>query len=332
MNCPNCGSNVNQGEVFCRVCGTKLPLPQSSMPTNIQNNLQNNTQIQSGVNTQNSINNEYLIDAYIGKNAESLKNGSFSINTFFFGTLYVLYRKMWLLGIIWLAISLISNIFLSSIASAITLATNIIISVQFKKLYLKHVKEQVEKIKSANQGKSQEQLIMICGQKGGTTLIPVIIATIFYFIVFFILFIAELYNLDSTSAEINELSFVIPSILKEDSYSTDNYKSYSTSSDGDHCTLTLLTTNSNYYNDDAKSYLENNIYYSTTDSYSGLTEKNINSNNWYMASVTSNYNKKYYYATSKNGKLYKVEFIISENSNKTCSSAYDTVINSLDFN
>ena len=131
-NCPNCGSKVNQGEAFCKVCGTKLSSPQ-----NITNNTQqyqqytnqntnsisqlinyqniNNQQINNNLNSQQPQNNiyqnniiynndnEYLIDSYIGKNAEKLKNGGFSTNTFFFGSLYVLYRKMWLLGFIWLA-------------------------------------------------------------------------------------------------------------------------------------------------------------------------------------------------------------------------------------
>ena len=48
-NCPNCGSSVNQGDAFCKVCGTKLPLPQ--------NNISNNTQQFQGVsNQQQSIN------------------------------------------------------------------------------------------------------------------------------------------------------------------------------------------------------------------------------------------------------------------------------------
>ena len=27
MNCPNCGTNINQGENFCRMCGTQVVFP-----------------------------------------------------------------------------------------------------------------------------------------------------------------------------------------------------------------------------------------------------------------------------------------------------------------
>lgn len=43
-NCPNCGSKVNQGEAFCRVCGTRVALPQ--------NNIANNTQLAQPTNNQ----------------------------------------------------------------------------------------------------------------------------------------------------------------------------------------------------------------------------------------------------------------------------------------
>ena len=36
MNCPKCGSNVNQGEMFCRVCGAKI-VSQSVQPNQIDN-------------------------------------------------------------------------------------------------------------------------------------------------------------------------------------------------------------------------------------------------------------------------------------------------------
>ena len=105
-NCPNCGSNTNPGEAFCRVCGTKLSLPENNLLNNPQvsgnnqmsnveqvehldlpnvNNTQmpNNNQVQGSQqipninNTFNSQNDmEVLTDAYIGKNADKLKKSS----------------------------------------------------------------------------------------------------------------------------------------------------------------------------------------------------------------------------------------------------------------
>lgn len=390
-NCPNCGSNVNLGEAFCRVCGTKMPVPQNNLSNNTQqpqqvNNVntgfqqsqqmnnqnvnfqqqnmnstlqgfqqpQNNGYVNNGMPQNNYINNEDLIDSYIGKNADKLKNGGFSVNTFFFGSLYVLYRKMWLLGFIWLAVNMIANMFLESIASVITIAANIIISMQFKKFYLKHVEEQVDKIKAENPGKTKEQLMMICSQKGGTTLVPVIIAIIFYGIVFFIAFTVVFdildearenaqnsqYDYNNTSTNITNgtgtignLNVTIPSNLVVSKYSTDDHKTYRTDyNNNDSCSLKLSTTKSSYYNNDAKQYLEKSIYYSATDTFSGISQKTVNNNSWYYATVTTSYNQEYYYSILNNGTIYEIEFEISEDDNKTCSSAYNTVINSLKFN
>lgn len=373
-NCPNCGSNVNQGEAFCRVCGTKMPLPQNnfsnstqqSQQMNVQNTnyqqqsvnpalqgvqqLQNNVYQNNAMLQNNMFNDDDLIDSYIGKNANKLKNGSFSVNTFFFGFLYVLYRKMWLLGFIWLAVSMVANMFLESIASVIVIAANIIISTQFKKLYLKHVKEQVDKIKAENSGKTKEQLMMICSQKGGTTLLPVIVVIILYGIILFIAFALVWdtvnkaientqndYNNTSTNVTnetgtIGNLNVTIPSNLIASSYSTDDYKVYRTDYNNDSCSLKLSTIKSSYYNNDAKQYLENDIYYSATDTFSGISQKTVNNNSWYYATVTKSYGQKYYYSIVNNGTIYELEFEISDDVNKTCSSAYNTVINSLKFN
>lgn len=352
-NCPNCGSSLNQGEAFCRVCGTKLSSPQNNFSSSTQQvqpmNAQNTNYQQQNINpvmqefqhTQNNIINEDdLIDYYIGPNVDKIKKGDLSINTFFCGFLYVLYRKMWLLGFMWLAISLISNIFLPSIASIINLVVNIIISTQFKKLYLKHAKEQVRKIREENPGKTYEQLVVICSKKGGVTLIPDFITIILYLIIFnSVLLFTNQKDVDHTQDVSNSLGTIenlevsVPSNLVESSYSSDNYKSYRTSIDGkDSCSLTLKAIKGSNYNNDAKQYLEKDIYYAPTDTYSGVTSKTLNNNVWYYANVISSYNQEYYYSIINNGIIYEVEFSIASDENKTCSSAHNTIINSLKFN
>lgn len=373
-NCPNCGSKVNQGEAFCKVCGTKLSSPQNitnntqqyqqytNQNTNSINQLINyqninnpnqnvaNQQINNNLNSQqpqnniyqnniiynNDSDNEYLIDSYIGKNAEKLKNGGFSTNTFFFGSLYVLYRKMWLLGFIWLAINITANIFLKSISGAIAVITNIIASTQFKKYYLKHVEERVDKIKSENPDKTKEQLIMICSQKGGTTLIPVIIAIIFYGITLYATLITILDVLSKahntnykTPDTLDNLNITIPSNFVISNYSNDYYKFYTINySEDENCSLKLLATSPNNYSKNAKEYLENDIY---TDTYDEISQKKINNNTWYYTTVTTNYSKEYYYSIEKDDTIYVVKFQINSDTNKICSNTYNTIINSLEF-
>ena len=51
MNCPKCGSNVNQGEMFCRVCGAKIvsqsiqPNQMGQMPIDSQTNQMGQTPV-----------------------------------------------------------------------------------------------------------------------------------------------------------------------------------------------------------------------------------------------------------------------------------------------
>ncbi len=172
--CPNCGTSLQGGESFCGICGTKLSVGKNNI---VQN--------QGGYQNYENINNDdAFIDAYIGKNINIIKNNSFSTNVFFFGSIYIFYRKMWLLGFLWLVISIIIGLFIP-FSSIIQLAINIVIALQFKKIYLNHVREKVKKIKSENPGKSKEELLMICSKKGGTTIVPVVIFSIFLVLVFF---------------------------------------------------------------------------------------------------------------------------------------------------
>lgn len=164
--CPNCGSNLKDGDKFCRKCGTKVELKNNGLKTFIKNI---------------TISDDDLINAYIGKNADKLKNGTFSANTFFFGSLYVLYRKMWLLGIGWLAVNLIVGAFLEPVSNVISIALSVVLGLKFKNLYLKYVIEEVNKIKIENNNASREELMMICTNKGGTSILGVILPIIIIF-------------------------------------------------------------------------------------------------------------------------------------------------------
>lgn len=366
INCPKCGSNVNQGEMFCRVCGAKI-VSQSIQPNQIgatpsdnqqvyaqnqyvpqQQQIMNNNVEYGTSNSSSYSNDETLINAYIGKNADKLKNGGFSVNTLFFGNIYVLYRKMWMLGIVWFLVSMIISMFLSSLSSVLTIAANIFISTQFKKWYLKNVEEKVTKIKAENPNASYEQLLAICTKKGGTTIIPVIIFLVLYIVAIGVIIFTVLENIDSVkkkydniynnnssvtgSGNIGNLSLTIPSSFEKGNYSSNSYLSYSLYDydSNDYCRIEVSTMNSRYY-DSINEYLEDNVYYTINDIVSSVEQKNINSNNWIYMSVKNTNNTTYYYASDFNDKIYKIEFSINKDSGK-CSSAYNSIINSLKFN
>ncbi len=230
--CPNCGSQIKQGDLFCRTCGTKAVVNQvppvasvvpvstttyvgaqqpvqpqqqfySSQP--VQQPMYGGQPVQQQVvyNQNMNMSDEILVDAYIGKNADKLKNGGFSANVFFLGILYVLYRKMWTLGILWFVANMIVSMFLPTFSYIITLIANITISIKFKNMYLQHVREKVATIKAENQGLPQEQLMLICSKKGGTTLWPVIVYIVVIGLIFMLAFIGIMSTIEDSEEKAN---------------------------------------------------------------------------------------------------------------------------------
>ncbi len=403
--CTKCGSEINDGEIFCKNCGTKI-IMQQDQNTNFSqsNNYQNNgvfPSIENGVNFQNSQNglnfqnaqnsvsmqnnqneinfqgsqnsmntqsaqsemnsknanfysnspsssmpqkdnssfeDEILINTYIGKNADKLKDGQFSFCSLFFGLLYVVYRKMWYLATIWVLINIFSSMFLSSLSGIITLAFNVFVAIKFKNLYIKHVKEKVSLIKAKNPGATKEQLIAICSKKGGTSIIAVVAVTglfvLFLFLLFIFLMTFSLKKLDDNvsifsglgaTESVGDLKIKIPSDFEERNSNTPNYALYELYSTGNYCTLEVKASNPIY--NSAEEYIEKGIYYFSTDEKSEIKKVDINDNIWTYRKVNNN---SYYYAIMKNNYLYTLDFFVLSDSGD-CGDGYSTIVKSLDF-
>ena len=357
--CLKCGTISQSEDLFCRVCGAKL-LDESVSSGNLSsaslNNVTNvNQMVSSTANSQVNQNNltndggqnittessskivdEDLLDSYIGKNVSGLKNKGFSFNVLFFGIIYIFYRKMWLLGITLLTIVIISILFLPLLSVYIIVATKIYCCIKFKELYLKEVEEQVDKIKEQNPNKTKDELMQICKKKGGTTIIPVVLLIILY-IAFFILVILYTLgklkdNFEEKPSAFEKLSVEIPSNFKiNDKLSNDDYKLYTLSENDSYCTISFRTIESYIYDNDAKSFLERNMYYTNDDTYSGVSPITINNNNWYYGYVVNDYSLDYYYSIINDEKIYEVEFNIVNDSSSSCSTAYNKIINSMRF-
>ena len=186
MNCPNCGYTVKENENFCTSCGTRVRQTSQNNST-VENNINKpntgynyHSQFQNVGNITNNYNDE-LIDAYIGKNADKIKSGKFSWTGFFFRLSYVWYRKMWGFGFLVILMSIgiaLISAFLPALYSVSGVSIGVIVGILFNKTYLKKVEKKVEKIVRENPGKTKEELRMICANKGGTTIIPVILVPI----------------------------------------------------------------------------------------------------------------------------------------------------------
>lgn len=199
MICPNCHANINEEDVFCKMCGTRIVSQNTNQqtPNMTSNNYQNDQQLfynQVNVKENQQINDDELIDAYIGKKADKIRQGGFSVATFNFGILgagwvYALYRKMWLFGFCWLGLnSLISLIPIKGIG-ILNFIIMVLVSIKFKELYLAYVKKEVQVIKKNNPGKTKEQLLDICKHRGGVYPSIAILVFAIYLLIFTVLVI-----------------------------------------------------------------------------------------------------------------------------------------------
>lgn len=183
--CSKCGSSINQGEKFCRVCGTEVAvniIQQNNQPYSTNQEFATQNQNIQPPTTNSVYSDETLIKAYIGKKAEKIMTSKFSVWAFFFGPIYLLYRKMYLYGLALWLIYVIAGIFLSEYSLTISLAGSIFLGIKFKDLYLKHVQEQVTKIKQKNPGLSYELLTLNCSKKGTENIVFVLIISAMLFL------------------------------------------------------------------------------------------------------------------------------------------------------
>ncbi len=207
INCPNCGGLNGNGNPTCSFCGASLI--NNSIDPNLVN-IQStdrfveptydnqdmgafagqpayvpNSMPESFPDAEENANSEtdYFVDAYIKKNVDKIKTKGFSIWAFLFGGIYIWYRKMYKLLLIYIGLNfVISSLFtllgISMLAFIPSLAFNVFLGIKFKELYLKDVTAKVAAIKSNNSEELPEKIALICSKKGGTTIIPMIVGPI----------------------------------------------------------------------------------------------------------------------------------------------------------
>lgn len=184
MMCLKCGNEIKDNEQICSNCGWN----KNSKPNNDNKFATNNI----GVLNTNPIDKEKveerlehqkqfqdLIETYIGSMYYNFKKGSFSWCAFFFGPLYIAYRKMIGVSIIVYIINILitlvfmHNYILQLVASLIF---NIFLGISFKKIYYEDCVEKVGKIKQNNPDKGFNELTEIAKTKGGVNILyPILI-------------------------------------------------------------------------------------------------------------------------------------------------------------
>ena len=118
-------------------------------------------------NNTGSTNDEELLKAFIGNNYEKITTKPFNFAGFFFTTMYMFYRKMFLYAIISFIISLIMINTINN--DIVNIIYSLLVGFSINKIYLYYAKKKIEKIKFLNQQKDFNELKKICADKGGTS-------------------------------------------------------------------------------------------------------------------------------------------------------------------
>lgn len=291
MKCPKCNNDNNDNSKFCKYCGSDL---------------------KKEINDE-----EKYVEAYVGKNYNNFKTGTFNVGAFFLGPIYLLYRKMYLYAFVFVIISII-------LSFCIPIVANIVLAFVINGLYLEMAREYVRNVKYTNKDISEEELLNRCRKRGGTTLgAPIIFSLVI--VAFFTLLIiglfflfAEMYDDISETTRDIELKYDIPSGFEE-SYEG----SYSAYGDNHHCYITINEdVNYNFSSEDE--------YYKNKANGNDLLKKSINGNTWYYF-VTNNSlnNPTYTYMMVKGNKEFEIRYDVYKDDDKYCANNLDSFINSL---
>ncbi len=181
----------NNSTFFSNNMGNTNVTVENKVVSSQDNQVINALNIEKNQNYNNSIVNsdEELLKAFVGNNYEIISRRKFNFAAFFFGFLYMFYRKMFLHGLLTatvliIIVNLIDN---TIIQGELDIALFIFIGLITNKMYLNYANKKISRIKSTNNQKSIDELKEICSKTGRTSisglflgfLVAVVIAIVF---------------------------------------------------------------------------------------------------------------------------------------------------------
>ena len=214
MRCKKCGKVMRKEERFCESCGYyNGEKDNSGWDDNYDDhNLFDDYEVEekeegneefeefnlkdsSGTKKNEfSYENEDLLEAFIGEDYKPIKKIPFNIFAFLLNWSYLLYRKLYITGILGLVVTGIIILFFPSIAITYCIATVIILGVLFNFYYVFVCKIKVERIKKKYEGTDKFGLLNICEEKGGVSLWPALIIYLIFILVIFFSKVTVSYN------------------------------------------------------------------------------------------------------------------------------------------
>ncbi len=309
-------------------------------------------------NNSSQLIDDELLKAFIGNNYEKITTKPFNFAGFFFTTFYMFYRKMFLYALI---VFLINLVILNVINdSFITAVFNFLVGLFVNKIYLHHANNKINKIKINNPQKSIDEIKGICASTGGTSIgklflglfVEIIIGIVVLIIMAIIGITSAFGNLffgeegiikfgaqdgtydgvliyDNSVTMLNEFSIAIPDKFKESRSNGNDSIVYEYSSGNNifnSCSFSFrgisdYSSAEELINQMQKYYISNNS--------SSVKKENINGISWYYFNYNSAFGQNYYYGTTKDNKVYLFEYEVQKDTDSSCLSYKDQIINSI---
>lgn len=336
MYCFRCGTKVEDNQKYCPHCGADVleELNRYNYPSSKEqepNVKSTSHEEQYAYSIQYSFGKEEdLIEAYAGKNYNKIKSSKFSIPTFFFGSIYFFYRKLYILSLSYILIS----IFLS-ILTPLLFIIHLSLTIGFSTIYLKTVENRVKKIKQQNTNAGKDTLLEQCRKKGGTNIFGTILLIILFSLVPLIAFNIYKYNKTETielnveqNFTIGDITYTIPKGFEKIEY--DDLSTYNLYTDTNYCSISFsINDYANFY-ENAKEYLNETTYTSQNDSVSPMESIIIKNKEWQHLTIEKNYETENRYAMKDSNVMYIIE-TNNDKEDSICNDYYQQILNSITY-
>lgn len=125
---------------------------------------------------------ESYLESYIGEDYKIIKKRPFNIYAFLFNWMYVLYRKLYITGIVGLFLSYLVVLFLKPWFLIYVVIVMILLGFLFNPYYIKMAKIKINRIKNKFDVTDSFTLSNVCKEKGGVSAIPALVVYLVFLI------------------------------------------------------------------------------------------------------------------------------------------------------
>ena len=265
-------------------------------------------------------NEEEYLEAYIGNNYKKVKKEYFSIPSLILGPINLLYRKIYVPGILLLAIISIAYYCNSNIGFLLNIIVNLFLFFKFNKMYYESANRRIDEIIISNPDKTKEELLDMCRQKGKPFIVLVVFILLFIIVLISILpyFIKQEDNeeKEDLNNQVLELNYKIPNGSKKGKYDSDNYKTYHYTKKEKDCFFIVEAQEGVNLERYVNSFQEEN---------SKKEEQTIHNNKW----IVIRSKERNHYLIKHNNYLYHVLFQTQDND--SCKELEKTFTSTLEF-